>query len=232
MAVGVLSEDLAEEIQRRILDGRIPLGSWLRQDALAQEFAVSRTPIREAFRALHGQGIIDMVPHRGARVRGPTPRDIRENYEVRAELEAYAAALAAERIPDQALAPLREANQMFDTLVRDYLAERLAEEDAAVTWMRANEQFHSTIVAGADNRQLTVSVHDLYRRFPRNMTFRALSGHSHLLKVNVDEHASITDAIENRDPERAQREMRSHLRRAADLVSRWFENDHWQDGKP
>ena len=70
---GSLSERIAEEIHRRILDGDIPLGSKLRQDAIASEFQVSRMPVREAFRALHGRGVIEILPRRGALVHGPPP---------------------------------------------------------------------------------------------------------------------------------------------------------------
>src|SRR5262249_1367055 len=113
----VLGRDLAEAIHRRILDGRIPLGSWLRQDSLALEFGVSRTPIREAFRALHVQGIIEMIPHRGACVRGPTPRTLREILVLRAELEGFAAELATDRIDNDQLTALNEASERFRRMV-------------------------------------------------------------------------------------------------------------------
>ena len=73
-----------------MITGEIPVGSWLRQERLAAEYGVSRTPIREAIRKLQASGAVEMVPHRGALVRGPSLRDILESYMVRAELEGFA----------------------------------------------------------------------------------------------------------------------------------------------
>ena len=89
-----------EAIQTRIVTGDIPAGARLRQEQLAAEYKLSRTPIREALRKLQAEGTVELVPNQGAVVRGPTVRDVREGYEVRAELEGMAAALAATWITD------------------------------------------------------------------------------------------------------------------------------------
>ena len=222
-----LSQDLAEQLSRRIMLGKIPLGSWLRQDAVAAEFGVSRMPVREAFRVLASQGIIEMFPYRGALVRGPSPRDIRELSEVRAELEAYAAELAALRIRDDQLARLREAEAGFGAAIGAFVGQAGAapDDDAfAEAWVRANEAFHAVILEASDNRQLRTSVEDVHRRLPRNTTIAALSGDSHLLLGNVREHEAIRVAIEARDPESAHNAMRAHLRRGGDLIARWVES--------
>src|SRR4249920_226686 len=80
-----LVDRLATTIQSRVLAGEIPTGTRLRQVALADEFGVSRTPVREALRKLQASGLVEVVPHRGAVVRVPAAREIREAYEVRAE---------------------------------------------------------------------------------------------------------------------------------------------------
>jgi len=227
-----LVDELAQQIQVRIMTGELAVGTRLRQEALAEAFGVSRTPVREALRQLQASGMLEVQPRRGAVVLGPTPRDIRENYEVRAELEAYAADLAAERIRDQQLARLHEINERFARLAQDYLSQDPStrdEEAATRAWMEANEQFHAAILEAADNRQLAASVQHLFRRLPRNMTFRAMGGDSHLLTTNVAEHEAIAAAIAARDPQRARRAARAHMRRAADLVSRWYENEHRGD---
>ena len=91
-----LVDRLAAAIHARVLAGDIPTGSRLRQESLATEFGVSRTPVREALRKLQADGVIELEPNRGAVVRGPSGREVREAYEVRAELEG----LAAEHIRD------------------------------------------------------------------------------------------------------------------------------------
>src|SRR4051794_33502957 len=90
-----LADDLARQIEDQVVDGRLGIGTWLRQSKIAGEFGVSRTPVREAIQKLHARGVVELIPNRGARVRGPSPRDIREAYLVRAELEGVAADLAA-----------------------------------------------------------------------------------------------------------------------------------------
>jgi DNA-binding transcriptional regulator YhcF (GntR family) len=108
-----LVDELAQRIQLQIMSGELPLGTHLRQETLAEAFGVSRTPIREALRQLQAKGMLEIFPRRGAAVRGPSPRDIREAYMVRAELEGLAAQLAAELITDGELGQLRDAAAMF-----------------------------------------------------------------------------------------------------------------------
>src|SRR3954469_10050711 len=106
-----LVDDLAERIRQRITAGEFPIGMQLRQAALANEFKVSRTPVREALRKLQAGGLITVTPHRGAVVRVPAPWEVRDAYEVRAELEGLACERAVSRINDAELDELRAANQ-------------------------------------------------------------------------------------------------------------------------
>src|SRR3954454_13794393 len=108
-----LVDRLAAAIQARVLSGEIPTGSRLRQETLATEFGVSRTPVREALRKLQAGGLVSVEPNRGAVVRGPTAREAREASEVRAELEGLAGELASRRIRDEDLRRLHEAQDLF-----------------------------------------------------------------------------------------------------------------------
>ena len=219
-------ERLAAEIQARVLSGDVPVGSRLRQEALAEEFGVSRTPVREALRQLQATGIVELLPNRGAVVRGPSAREIREAYEVRAELEGLAAELAAERISDRDLVRLREAEALFRESVSS-LIERRARRPAPwrdeSVWVRANDLFHQAILEAAGNRRLSDTIADLHRSFPRDLTWAALSQSSRLLAENVEQHAQILEAIERRDPAEARRRMIEHIRSAGELVTLNFE---------
>src|SRR5215471_11992317 len=108
-----LVDRLAAALRARVLSGDLPSGTRLRQEALAVEFGVSRTPVREALRQLQASGLVDLEPNRGARVRRLSPREIRDAYEVRAELEGLAAELAATRIRHSQLDRLRKAQAEF-----------------------------------------------------------------------------------------------------------------------
>ena len=100
-----LVDEIAGRIRQQIMSGEIPIGAQLRQAALAAEFGVSRTPVREALRQLQSGGLITVVPNRGAVVHVPSPWDVRAAHEVRAELEGLAAERAATRISDDAARP-------------------------------------------------------------------------------------------------------------------------------
>jgi DNA-binding GntR family transcriptional regulator len=219
-------ERLAGTIQARVLRGDVPVGTRLRQEALAEEFGVSRTPVREALRQLQATGLVELLPNRGAVVRGPSAREIREAYDVRAELEGLAARLAAERISDRDFVRLREAQALFRKSVTTLIARRAHRpapwKDESV-WVRANDLFHQAILDAAANGRLNATIADLHRSFRRDLTWAALSQSSRLLEENVHQHDAILEAIEQRDPEEARRRMVEHVRSAGELVSLHFE---------
>ena len=219
-------ERLAGAIQAQVLRGDVPVGTRLRQEALAEEFGVSRTPVREALRQLQATGLVELLPNRGAVVRGPSAREIREAYEVRAELEGLAARLAAERISDRDLVRLREAQTLFRKSVTTLIARRARRtvpwKDESV-WVQANDLFHQAILDAAGNARLNHTIADLHRSFPRDLTWTALSQSSRLLEENVDQHDAILEAIERRNPEEARRRMVDHVRSAGELVTLHFE---------
>jgi DNA-binding GntR family transcriptional regulator len=220
-------ERIAGAIQSQVLSGGMPVGTRLRQEALASEFGVSRTPVREALRQLQATGLVELLPNRGAVVRGPSAREIREAYEVRAELEGLAAELAAVRISDRDLVRLREAQTLFRESVTALIARRARRpapwKDESV-WVRANDLFHQTILDAAANGRLSETIADLHRSFPRNLTWTALSQSSRLLEGNVEQHERILEAIERRDSAEARRRMIEHVSKAGELVTLHFEH--------
>ena len=94
-----LADEIAYRLQRDILERRIGLGEHLAQDELCARFGVSRTPVREALSRLAASSLVELRPNRGAVVRRPGEREIRELYELRAELEGFAAERAASASP-------------------------------------------------------------------------------------------------------------------------------------
>jgi len=212
--------ELTDRIGDLILSGALASGSWLRQDRLAREFGVSRTPVREALLALAGRGLVELHAHRGAIVRAPTAREVREAYAVRAELEGYAAELAARWAPDAELERLAEAAGLFERLVACEVAgSGPATERERPCWGEANDGFHLAILDAAGNQRLKATIEALHIDFPRNLTWSALSGHAALLAENVEQHRTILRAIEGRDAPGARAGMVGHVRRAGDLVA-------------
>jgi DNA-binding GntR family transcriptional regulator len=228
-----LVDELAAEIQSRVLSGAIPTGARLRQESLAAEFGVSRTPVREALRKLQANGLVEVLPRRGALVRGPSARDVREAYEVRAELEGLAAGLAATCIRDDELRRLRTAQELFRRSVASLLAWRRRggasrqslrdAADAHAEWIEANDLFHSVIQDASGNSRLQATIAHLHRSFPRDLTWIVLGQNARLLEDNVAQHEAILEAIERHDPEAARLRMIEHVTRAGELVTRRFE---------
>jgi DNA-binding GntR family transcriptional regulator len=216
-------DGLADTLREAILSGELATGTWLRQERLAEQHGVSRTPVREALRAMQAQGLVEVVPHRGALVCGPTLRDVHEAYAVRAELEGYAAELAAELARDAEIERLHEAEQMFRRAVADSAAGEAAAASGRPRWSDANDLFHEAILTAAGNRRLADMISALHRSFPRSVTWGALRGNSHLLEENVEQHRDIARAIAAHDPAGARQAMKHHVQRSGELIAMRFE---------
>ena len=213
-----LAEELARQIEDQVVDGRLGIGTWLRQSKIAGEFGVSRTPVREAIQKLHARGVVELIPNRGARVRGPSPRDIREAYLVRAELEGVAADLAATLASHEQIVRLKAAEAMFEEAVRTRSLESHAATSAA-GWARANDAFHDIVHEAACNERLRATIASVHRGFPRNLTWERLGSDLRLLRENVAQHRGIREAIESGDGPEARRRMVEHVKRSGELVA-------------
>lgn len=224
-----LVDQLAAELQARVLSGELPSGARLRQEAIAEEYGVSRTPVREALRKLQASGLVELRPHRGALVRGLSPREIRHAYAVRAELEGLAAELAARHIRQDQLVRLRAAQAQFaETLARTIAARErggagAVTQDETALWGRANDDFHQVIQESSGNDVLVSTIAHLHRSFPRDLSKIVLAESTTLLRDNVGEHEAILDAIVRGDVEAARAAMRRHVLRAGELVTLRFE---------
>jgi DNA-binding GntR family transcriptional regulator len=153
-------------------------------------------------------------------------RDIREAYAVRAELEGYAAELAADWVRDDQLKRMQEAEDIFERSAAES-TEIDGDGGSAATerpeWSRANDLFHEAILEAAGNQRLIETVRALHRSFPRNVTWSTLSGNRRLLQENVDQHRAIASAIARRDPPGAREAMTFHVRRSGELVALRYE---------
>ena len=221
-----LVDDLAKQIRAAILAGAIPRGSWLRQEQLAEQFGVSRTPVREALRILQASGVVRQVPHRGALVEGPTPTEIREAYVVRAELEGLAAYLAAAHRNDAERELLVASHERFVQAVAERLRQPLARDpELDDPWIAANDHFHDAIIDCGRNHQLRRTITDLRSTFPTQSDLGPLLEVPTLIEDNVNQHARILDGIRRRDPVAARTWMIDHVRRSGEITAAWYERD-------
>jgi DNA-binding GntR family transcriptional regulator len=141
------ADEIALLIEEAIVSGELAPGSMLRQEQLSERFHVSRTPIREALRRLDALGLVDFHPNRGVRVRTLARTELHEAFLVRAELEALATELAAERMTHEDLLELESAERRFSRLTQELRAREPGEERRSIMgdWVRANHAFHDVI---------------------------------------------------------------------------------------
>ena len=206
----------ASEIQKAIADdivhGRRAPGAALDETLLAREFAVSRTPIREALRQLEMSGLVEARPHRGAVVCDVPPARLDDMFSVMRELEALCARLAAAGMAPDERAALRAMHESSAELVRG---------DRRDAYAAANDAFHDAIYDGSGNGFLAETARHV--RFRLSPFRRAQFEGKGRLARSFDEHERIVVALERGDAAAAEAEMRVHLgvvRASVDAIDR------------
>ena len=209
----MLKRTSAEEIRRgladRIISGALAPGMALDETQLAAEFAVSRTPVREALRLLAASGLVDQKPHAKALVAKPDEEQLAGMFEVMGYLEALCAGLSAVAMSKAERDALDALHVEMSALVRDGDAPRYAE---------ANDVFHTAIYDGAHNAYLAEITRSTRQRLQpfRQAQFGELG---RLLKSHA-EHGIIVEAILRGDRAEAEASMRNHISNVGDAVKR------------
>jgi DNA-binding GntR family transcriptional regulator len=207
----------ASEIRAAIVDGRLAPGVRLKEETLAAELGLSRTPIREALLLLQAEGLVETVPNRGAFVRAYEPDDLWDLYELRAVLEGHAARRAAERRTAEQLEALRASCERFDRLVERAEPPDLAAVQALVG---ENTLFHDTILEAAANARLTGMVRQVV---VMPLVYKSYIWYSpDQAQASARAHRQLVHAFEQRSPERAELVMREHVYEARDVLAEHF----------
>ena len=207
-----VADRVFDQLRRAIVEGEIPAGSKLSEPVLAERFAVSRGPLREAMRRLESSHLLERRANVGARVVSLSSERLLELYQVREALEGMAARLAAERMSDAAIADLRG---LMDRHRRDVAREH----GQAYFQQEGDLDFHYRIVIGSGNQRLVrVFCDDLYHLA---RMYRCQFGmKSDRATDALNEHALVVDAIAERDGELAEWLMRRHVRASRKGVER------------
>lgn len=193
---------LLDRIRRLVLNGDYPPGTQLAELALAQEFEVSRTPVREALKQLENEGLVEIRSKVGTFVRTPTRREIVELFQLKEGLEGLAAGLFARRgrVPE------------LDALERNLDASDAAAATAdAAAYAALVHEFHWTIVLGADNAKLA----EHYKRLMNQLAYHRIVlrtvQHPGRIVASTDEHRAVVAAIASKDHVGAEFAMRDHV---------------------
>ena len=180
-------------------------GQKLNETHLAQAYGVSRGPVREALRALEGQGLVRFVANRGAVVSRLSRTDVQEIYQIRIELEGLAARLGAARISDKQLARMRQLVGQMDTSTADH-----------PRWLALNNELHMTLYQASENARLCALITDQMRTLQPYMAY-FLEIPGRLLDTHSD-HRLLLDAVARRDADQSELVTEDHLSRAAAIL--------------
>jgi DNA-binding GntR family transcriptional regulator len=202
-----LTDQVAARLRTWLIEGRIAPGAKLNERVLAEQLRVSRTPLREAIKLLAQEGLVDLLPNRGAVAVRLTEADIVHTFEVLAGIEALAGELAAQRIGDAALRELRaKHHEMLAAFERRDLSG----------YYRLNAAIHAGINDAAANPVLA----DTYRRINARVQAMRFSTNQDETKwrVAVQEHTEMMEALDRRDGAALSRVLTDHLRHKRDTV--------------
>jgi DNA-binding GntR family transcriptional regulator len=207
------SQGAYKEIRAKILTGAFGSGERLTEEALARELGMSRTPIRQALTRLEAEGLVTLVPNRGAIVCSYSLADVLEIYDLRALLEGHAARCAANKAQEKQLETLR-------TLVEEmegFAPDAFPSHEEAVRWFaERNNRLHQAIHAASGNRRL---VNLLSRTIQIPLVYKAFFAYSEReLKLSKYYHRKIVQAVERRDGDEAESLMRAHIYQGRDVV--------------
>jgi DNA-binding GntR family transcriptional regulator len=214
MSDGTKADDIALALEEAIVSGEIPPGSVLRQEHLSEQFAVSRTPVREALRRLAALGLVTFEPNRGVRVRMLSRDELREAFLVRAELESLATEIATPKMTEHDLAELEAAERRFSQLTRELVeASHAGRQDLQLAreWLLANHSFHDVIYAAADVPLIERMAKAARRTFLVKPFWATGADLDELFHANDGQHRAIREAIAARSPQGARVLAREHV---------------------
>jgi DNA-binding GntR family transcriptional regulator len=188
------------KIRDMIRKGKLVVGQKLVETELCEELGVSRTPLREALRSLSSEGLIELVPNKGAFVRQPSPEEIRDLFQVMITLEGACARIAAERMRPETLARLEALHQEL---------EQQAAAGDRESYINANNRYHTFVQRMTGNRVLDELINGL-RQKVLLYRYRQLYVQGRL-EESIQEHRALLEAFRRGDPKESERLMKMHL---------------------
>ncbi|WP_342642659.1 GntR family transcriptional regulator [Rhodoligotrophos ferricapiens] len=206
---GETVEFVVAQIRQRIIEGRFVAGQRLIARDLSEDLGISRGPIREAFRRLAADGLVELTPNRGATIRQLSRKQVKNLFQIRENLEGLAARLAAEHID------MGDNRRIFSEVW-----EKVRPRDEPLPWhvfIHQNRLYHGTIVSISGNEQLCELISNLQLPIMMYQIGSAMLPAN--AAVSHEDHVRVAEAILAGDPEAAEQAMRRHLRRSHEWVT-------------
>ena len=202
-----LREVIFNTLREAIIAGELKPGERLMEVHLADKMGVSRTPVREAIRKLELEGLVEMLPRKGAHVADLSIKDIMDVLEVRSTLDGLASSLSATRITDDEIKELKHILAQFVNYV---------EKDNMQGLIKKDVEFHDIIYRSSRNDkliQISSNLREHVQRY-RVIYIKDYSSSRELIR----EHAEICDAISRRDPEAAMNSAHRHIKNQEETI--------------
>ncbi|MHA6730313.1 GntR family transcriptional regulator [Devosia sp. A369] len=219
-AGGSLHEEILASLRHYLIEGSLPDGARIPERLLCETMGVSRTPLREALKVLAAEGLVELLPNRGARVRVYNENDIREMFEVMGGLEAVAGRLACERITD---AEIAEIEKLHYDMYSSYMRRDLP------AYFSLNQQIHQAIVAAARNAALAVTYGNFTSRLQRVRYNANRENHKDRWGEAMREHEQMLDALQRRAGLELSDIMFRHLQNKRAAALRYLGGNRSQD---
>lgn len=204
-----LYQEVAERLRQRIFSHELKPGTWIDEQALADQYGISRTPLREALKVLASEGLVTLKPRRGCYVTEISERDLDEIFDIMALLEGQCARKSAEIARDGELRSLGAVHTRL---------EEAARKGDINGFFEANQAFHRKLQEISDNRWLLHVIEDL-RKVIKLSRHHSLFSEGRL-EQSLSEHRAILAALQDRDPGAAELRMREHIRSGRAALAR------------
>ncbi len=201
-----LYEEVAELLRQRIFNRELEPGSWIDELKIAEDYGISRTPLREALKVLAAEGLVTMKVRRGAYVTEVNEKDLVDIYHLLGLLESDATGVVAQHATDEQLRELQSLHQALEASTQD--RDRFFE---------INERFHMRLLEIADNRWRNQMVADLRKVMKLNRHHSLLK--SGRIEESLAEHRAVMTALQARDAAAATQRMQEHFRNGLEAAT-------------
>jgi len=196
-----------DSIRNDILNGRYAQNTELKETAIGSELGVSRTPVREALRQLELEGLVTIIPNRGAYVNRITAKDVEDIYTIRSMLEGLCARWATENITEDQLDKIEETLCLSEYHTQKENYEKLYELDSL---------FHEQLYAASNSRILKHVLSD-FHDYVKNVRRVTIASQTRSVK-STEEHRAIFEAIRAKNPDKAEKLAKQHIKRTIESI--------------
>ncbi len=203
-----LFREVADRIRDLIEKGELAPGERISEKQLCEEFGVSRTPLREALKVLASEGLVELLPNRGARVRQLTLKQVKDTYDLMGALEGLSGELACQQISDEGIA---EICALHERMLEHYRNRELPE------YFQVNQYIHESLLAASNNDALLEMYNNLSQRVKRVRYSKKMT--ESYWRRAVQDHEEMIVALKKRDSKRLGQVLRDHLCNKLEVAS-------------